>query len=453
MTVVRRFWPVLWTTLLFMALWTTPAWAQSPCSNSQAHLDEIRSRVQLKEFVHCALAHVEDVGWEQAATDFQTSRDWLDGSMYLFAADQDGIVHFVAGSGTMHPGDDILDLQDSTVHYIVQDLLRIALNYGSGYSYYRIANRNSGLEEPKISYITRMEVDGDPLFFGAGFHPLDAPGACLPEHVRASLVFTESDTEHFVNCAALHLRQHGLRAVYDFQGDPRWVSGPTYLFLLDQNSITITRGTAHQLIGMDQSEVADPDGLLIVQEMHRIVSDYGEGFVYYGYNNPATGQVEPKVSFVRQVFVDGHPYVLGAGLYVPNSECRTASEAHDVDTAAELELYVSCVRSLVEERGTAAFDLLLNHPHWIGGSTYSFVIDQQCQSLVYPLDYRSDEDGCSQVEVDILDVATSEEGQGWVKYQWLNPASNEVETKSSFIMGMELDGETVAIGAGLYLAE
>lgn len=81
--------------------------------------------------------------------------------------------------------------------------------------------------------------------------------------------------------------------------------------------------------------------------------------------------------------------------------------------------------------------------------------DQQCRSLVYPLDFRADDDDCSQVDVDgtpyhqnIRDVAVSEADRGYTSYIWQNPATEE--HKLSYVVDVELDGETVSVGAGLY---
>ena len=294
--------------VLLVAL-AAPVFAQTPCDASGEPLDAIRTRHQLKRFVQCALGHVEAVGWSRAAQDFQTGGDWLDGSMYLFAGDVDGVVHFVAGSD-FAPGTDLSDQQDSNGHYFVRDIMRVAGDYGEGYVYYRNINRNSGEEEPKVSYVMALEVEGEQLYLGAGTYPLDAPGACPADRVRAELAAGERGVEQFVHCAAEHLRRAGLVAVAEFETDPRWLSGSTYLFLLDlETLVTVSNAGDPGLRGKYRGDAAH------VREMQRILRDYGEGYVYYNRRNPASGAVEPKASFVRRVSIDGHDYILGAGLY------------------------------------------------------------------------------------------------------------------------------------------
>ncbi len=453
---------VLLGVLMLTGLWASPVLASPPCNVVEHRLDEIQSHDQLTRFVQCAVAHAKDVGWDQASADFQTHRAWLDGSMYLFAGDSAGTVDFIAGAGPESaPGTDLSNLQDEQGYYIVQNMIRIVEHYGSGYVYYQFGNRNTGQVEPKVAYLTAtdFEVNGEKMWIGAGYYPLVGPGACSPERVRASLVYTASDVESFVHCAAQYLQQEGLSALHTFDHDPRWRSGPTYLFMLDWNDITITGGGTGQ-IGIDMTDVADANDMIIMDEIRRVLDNFGEGYVYYTFLNPATMQDEAKTSFVTRISVAGHPYVLGTGLYVSSPACRTVPPAYAVDTAAELEQYVTCAAELVRQRGTEAYDLLLHHPHWIDGETYVFIVDPACRSVLYPLDYRSDEEGCDVTDEDgvklnelIVKAAASPERQGWVNYRWLNPDSNVVETKSSFVVGVEVGDELLAVGAGIYLSE
>ena len=449
---------VIVTALLFV-LRAAPVAAQTPCDSHEGRLADLDTREQLKAFVNCAAAHVAAVGLEQAAQDFESST-WMDGSLFLFAADTRAVIHFIAGSGEP-AGTDMWELQDSDGHLISQDMVRIAQNFGAGYSYYRITNRETGREEPKVSYVKLFEHDGEPIILGAGYHPQDTHATCSPDVVRASLVYHERDVERFVACAGHHLQQQGLQALHDFNSDPRWSSGPTYLFFYDLGSAfaVLNAGQPH-LVGTDRSGSTDPDGVKIMQEMQRILRSHDDGYVYYRFRNPATEEEGRKTTYVRRVLLDGREYLLAAGLYVPSLECSALPLARDIDTRDELEQYVRCAAQLIEERGALAWDLFLNHPQWIGGSAYIFVLDDLCRQLVYPLDYEraeSDEPRCdfrdaegNLLNQDILDTARSEAGAGWVRYRWLNPASDEVEAKHSFVVGGTLDGGHISIGAGLY---
>ena len=444
---------------LLLTLLALPVAAQTPCDDHAGRLAAINTREQLKQFVHCAAAHVAAVGWEQAVLDFEGGA-WYDEPVYLFAGAY-GAAFFIVGSD-IPAGTDMTGLQDSDGVWITQEMERIATNFGGGYVYYRFMNRVSGQEEPKVAYVKLMERDGAPALIGVGYFTTDSHATCAPDTVRASLVYKERDVETFVNCAAHYLQQHGLQALHDFEHDERWNAGPTYLFLIDQQTLYLVANAGQpQLVGTDTTDITDPGGVKLVQEMQRVLASHDDGYVYYSFRNPVTNEEGYKGSYVQRLLIDGRAYILGAGLYIPAAECRALPLARDINTRDELQLLVRCGTQLIEERGELAFDLLRYHPQWVGGSTYLFVSGSDCRNIFYPLDYLYDESQTcafedsagNLVNQDILDMTTSEAGEGWVDYVWLNPASDSLETKSSYIIGSTLNDEHVSIGAGLYESE
>ena len=446
--------------LMLMAIPSLAAGRDYDCEAvSIGRLGALQTRAALVNFVRCAEQHVADVGWMQAETDFHNDARWKDGAMYLFAVDTDGYLIFNA-SGQSAPGDenDSPDRVDEDGKMYRRRMVYTAGTFGSGFVTYRFGNPVTGESSPKVSYVVAVrEPHGErSAILGAGFYPVAAPGACSPARVRASLVYTRTDVEQFVRCAELELKQRGLVALHDLGTNERWVSGPIYIFLLDRASLhAIVHPT---LRGRDLGDLVDSTGFNFVEEAADITEHYGDGYTYYEFTNPVTGTTEPKLSYIRNVEIDGFDYFLGAGLYVAaDKACLDMPAAKDVDTKAELELFVSCAADMVATRGTNAFDLLLNHPIWIEGSTYTFIIDQQCVSIVYPLEYRANANACSDVDADgtllnqnIKDIANSEEGKGFTSYIWQNPATGKEERKTSYVVGVELDGEIVAVGAGLY---
>ena len=462
-TTVKRLGRSIAAAVALLVLMSVPSLAAGSDYDCEAvsigRLGALQTRAALANFVRCAEQHVSDVGWEQAEADFHDDSKWIDGAMYLFAIDTDGLGIFNA-SGQTAPGDanDHPDRADVDGKKYRRRFVYTAGTFGSGFVTYRFGNPATDEVSPKVAYVMSVrEPYGErSAILGAGFYPVAAPGTCSPARVRADLVYTRTDVEQFVRCAELELKQRGLVALHDLGSNERWTSGPIYIFLLDRVSLyAIVHPT---LEGQDLGDLVDSTGFRFVEEMADITEHYGDGYTYYEFTNPATGVTEPKISYVRNVKIDGFDYILGTGLYVAaDKACLDMPAARDVDTRAELELFVSCAADMVATRGTNAFDLLLNHPTWIEGSTYTFVIDQQCVSIVYPLEYRADANACSDADADgtlfnqnIMDIANSEEGQGFTSYIWQNPATGKEERKTSYVVGVELDGEIVAVGAGLY---
>ena len=462
---VQRLVKTIAATVMFAALMSVPSLAAGGDYDCEAvaigRLGALQTRAALVNFVRCAEQHVADVGWTEAQADFHSDK-WRDGAMYLFAIDTDGLLIFNA-SGQTAPGDanDHPDHADVDGKQLRRRMMYTAGTFGSGFVTYRFGNPATEEIEPKIAYVVsvREPYGKRRAILGAGFYPTAAPGTCSPNRVRAGLVYTHADVEQFVRCAALELKQRGLVVLHDLRSDPRWNSGPVYMFLADRASLVgVVHGADPSLEGQYLGALVDSTGFEFAKEMAAMAEHYGDGYTYYEFTNPATGATEPKVSYVRNVKVDGFDYVLGAGLYVPaNTACLEMPAARDVDTRAELELFVSCAAGMVASRGATAFELLQKHPTWIEGQTYIFVTDQQCGNLVYPLDYRADELDCSLTDAEgtllnqnIKDIANSAEGKGYTSYIWLNPDTGREERKTSYVVGVELDGETVAVGAGVY---
>lgn len=455
------FWQVLATLILPLVISMPVLAVDTGCATpSTARLADLQSRSELQQFVRCAAAHVNEVGWPQAVQDFQTDAHWQDGPIYLFALDTDGVIIFDV-SGSSQPGEDRLEGRDADGKAHIARFLFAHRMFGEGYTTYRWRNPETETLDLKVTYVhpVHRSYQGREAIIAAGYHPLDAPGSCHPAYVRASLVFTLEDAERFVHCAEHHIHRVGLRALFEFRNDPRWRSGPSYLFMHDRESlIMIMHGANPALEGTYRGEREDSTGFRFVQEMAHHAEYFGEGVTYYETRHPSTGAVQPKRAYVRNIRIDGFNYILGAGVYAPaRPECRTMPSANQVDTKPELELFVRCAADLIADRGIEVFDLLLHHRIWVDGATYPFVIDQACRSIVYPLAYRSDENDCMLTDANgtllnqnIVDIANSDAGQGYTSYLWLNPASGKVEVKTTYVIGVELEGETVAVGAGLY---
>ena len=193
-------------------------------------------------------------------------------------------------------------------------------------------------------------------------------------------------------------------------------------------------------------------------ETRRILASHDDGYVYYTFRNPATEEEGRKIAYFRRLLLDGRSYYIGSGLYVPADDCRNLPLARDIDTRDELQQFVRCAKDLVEERGDLAWDLFLNHPQWIGGATYLFVLDENCDYLAAPV-YPA---GVSNGQCDFVDVegtpvdqeirarVTSAEGEGWVSYVLRNPVTDQVEGKESYVVGVTLNGQLISVAAGLY---
>jgi cytochrome c len=124
---------------------------------------------------------------------------------------------------------------------------------------------------------------------------------------------TEKDAVALVEKGAQFMRLHGkdemIRKINT--KDPDFYAGALYLALRDMNGITVAHPTT-ALIGKNLVDVPDADGKLFRREMMAVAQgSKGRGWVEYKFLNPATGKVEPKITYVLRV----GDVALEAGIY------------------------------------------------------------------------------------------------------------------------------------------
>lgn len=78
--------------------------------------------------------------------------------------------------------------------------------------------------------------------------------------------------------------------------------GDTYAFIMDMKGVWRCFPPKPAAEGQSAYEIVDPDGKKMLPEQIEIAkSPAGQGWVEYRWNNPATGKIQPKRSFVKAV--------------------------------------------------------------------------------------------------------------------------------------------------------
>jgi len=113
-----------------------------------------------------------------------------------------------------------------------------------------------------------------------------------------------------------YYRQHGSAAAFVEFNKPngQFSRGDLYLFAIDLNGKCLAHGAKAELIGTDMLDQADVDGKKFVKEFVNVAKTKGEGWVDYKWPYKQTGEVEPKISYVRRI--DGTDLFVGCGFYV-----------------------------------------------------------------------------------------------------------------------------------------
>ena len=219
------------------------------------------------------------------------------------------------------------------------------------------------------------------------------PLSCADRSITASAVRTTEDVQAFVQCAYEFVHEAGFtEARRAFHEDARWKSGPIYVFV---SGVTPLSDQAELFVWPpDRSREGSSLGLLIdafgndyYKEQHRIVSTFGEGWLYYSFTNPATGRDEPKATYIKGIDWEGNLAAIGAGIYrrdLPGtceSEEVHAMGLEDDPSSERLQVFVRCAAMELESQGFFATRALSSDPRWRSQSIYLFGLDTYGNTL------------------------------------------------------------------------
>ena len=305
----------------------------------------------------------------------------------------------------------------------------------------------------------------------AGAQVGSQPPTCEDSAIVAGAVRTEEDVRVFVQCAYEFAQQEGLEeARRAFNQDARWKSGPIYVFisevtpLSDQARLFIFP-PAPEREGSSLGLLIDAFGNDYYKEQHRIVSQFGEGWLYYSFLNPATGRDEPKAAFIKGIDWYGTPAAIGAGIYrrdIPGTcerdEVNAAMLAADPSNPS-LQEFVRCAAMELKSRGYFATFALSFDPRWRSGSVYLFGLDTYGNAL-FTGDPYSHPYGTGVSELDPSFIGTfgardvpgvaNAFGETFLYYSTRHPATGLQERKVTFVKRVMVFGVPILLGAGYY---
>ena len=295
------------------------------CADRSITASAVRTPEDVQAFVQCAYELVREVGFEEARRAFHEDERWQYGSYYVFvdgiAKSGEGSIPYVYPPAPSREGSAWGSLVDNFGNDIVSELDRIMSIVDSGWLYYAFRNPATGNDEPKASYVKRIDWDGNPAAIGAGIYRRDIPGTCESEEVNAGGLEAAPSSERlqeFVRCAAMELESQGYFALRALSSDPRWSSRSIYVFGLDTYGYPLFSGDPYsQWYGVIAPELNDHlDGPFGGRDVVSVGDAFGETFLYYSTRNPASGILQRKVTFVKRVVAYGLPILVGAGYYL-----------------------------------------------------------------------------------------------------------------------------------------
>ena len=296
--------------------------------------------------------------------------------------------------------------------------------------------------------------------------------ACADKSIVASAVRTPLDAQTLTRCAYEFVQEAGFEeARRAFNEDVRWKSGPIYVFVsevtpLSDQARLFVFPPAREREGTSLGLLIDAFGNDYYKEQHRIASEFGEGWIYYSFTNPATGRDEPKATYIKSIDWEGNTAAIGVGVYrrdLPGT-CRSeevnALLLEDEPSNEKLAAFVRCAAMELESQGYFATRALSNDPRWRNGSIYLFGLDTYGNTL-FSGDPAGGGYGFIASELnnaldgpfggrDVVSLGDAF-GETFLYYSRLNPATGIVQRKVTFVKRAVSYGLPILVGAGYYL--
>ena len=295
------------------------------------------------------------------------------------------------------------------------------------------------------------------------------PLSCADHSITARAVRSPEGVEAFVQCAYEFVREVGSEeARRAFHEDERWRSGQIYVFVDEVSPMfEMSRSLVYPPDGAREGNpwgpLPDGFGGQWYEEQHRLVSNFGEGWIYYTFTNPVTGMDAPKASYLKGLDWDGTPASIGAGIYrrdLPGT-CRSEevnAMGLDADPSKEkLQEFVRCAAMELESQGYFAVRSLTTDPRWGNGSIYLFGVDAYGSSL-FNGDPFSRWYGVSELDPyintslegqDLVSVGDAF-GESFLYYSAVNPSTRRLECKVTFVKRVVVYGLPILVGSGYY---
>ena len=294
---------------------------------------------------------------------------------------------------------------------------------------------------------------------------------CADDSPAASAVKTRGDVRAFVECAAQFLEEVGPEeARHAFHEEGRWKHGQIYVFVdglaksgLESMTFVYPPDPARE--GQVWGAFIDDFGTDLFYEAYRMMQVVDAGWLYYSILNPATGVASLKASYAIEIDWDGHPAVIGAGIYEPDlpSTCRSdevnAMVLADNPSPESLGAVVRCAAMMLESGGYSALDQLEHGSRWSDGVNYVFVMDPMGNQLATGSPVRVNGNALHEWRRagrmdrfggrDIVGMAEVF-GEAYVYYDAYHPITGAEQGKVAFLKRVVANGVPLIVGSGYF---
>ena len=201
-----------------------------------------------------------------------------------------------------------------------------------------------------------------------------------------------------------------------------WNNGESFIWILDFHGVSyLAPEYLKHLEGRSWIDIQGANGEYVIKEEIAFCKEHKEGFFWNTFTKPNDPSLKQHEQLVYLKAFEDYNWYMGSGEYL-----QTASKISDED--------------------------LLNSIQKIGeyGSSYVFVVDSAMNIML-----NTSLDQTAQVNIQSvlkkIESVLAKQENGFIEYQWINPATQKQELKYSYIQRVHKDGWI--IGSGFYASE
>jgi two-component system NarL family sensor kinase len=163
-----------------------------------------------------------------------------------------------------------------------------------------------------------------------------------------SLIASLYDNGHGDEHAQQHVLEELRRLSFGING---------YFFVYDRQGRSLMHARQSELVGKYLWDMKDPQGLPVIQALLKS-AESGEGFQFYAWNKPSSGQVIDKLAYV--VMLDSWGWMLGTGIYLDDLDRATQQARDEVTQGIRKMMFPIAVVAIVAVIFVFASGMTLN---------------------------------------------------------------------------------------------
>ena len=356
-------------------------------------------------FVDQAIAYYRAHGLK-ATIEFYNTPESIDGDWYVFIGDENDVMlaHAAIPENVGLHFDDVLGRGG----YPAGAQAAAAATAEGGWTEYTFFSPAAEAFQLKHTWAVRH----DGLIFGSGWY-----------EDGASKSDPAAFTQAFVDQAVRLYGALGREATFAYYNTPESVDEDWYVFIIDENDNTMVHPTRPELIGTSPKTRVDVRGKAYGLELVAATED-GTWVDYY-FLNPSTGYEEQKHAWA--VKHDGLIFV--SGWY---------ERAEAADDATYTQSFVHRAIQRYDAQGREATIAYYKTQESVQGQWYIIILDENQVTIAHPnpehlgrtREQRIDKNG---YDYGAEFLTANEEGK-WVDYVFLNPDTDEIWLKHTWII-------------------